>query len=202
MNPLRLIDANKVTLAEIQIGTGSDAFARRVTTDFVRAVLTAPEGSEVAVQTRRGWERRYIVQRRGQYFTRTAPPKPSEVPTMPVGRGHRRGKATGPLPVLPPRAATPVEVTHDDAVTVLSLIAEEVEPAPLPPPVLRLVRDEEVAGDAGSRCWALEAVQEGVFSDDDAIRLAPLENTPKNRWVLGLLRRELVTVAQALRLVK
>lgn len=202
MNPLRLIDPNKAVLAEIQIGTGSDAFARRVTTDFVRAVLTAPEGSEVAVQTRRGWERRYIVQRRGGYFTRTAPPKPSEVPSMPVGRGHRRGKATGPLPVLPPREVTPVEVTQDEQVTVLALIAEQVEPAPLPPPVLRLVRGDESTDDAGSRCWALEAVQEGVFSDDDAIRLAPLENTPKNRWVLGLLRRELVTVAQALRLVK
>lgn len=179
MNTLRLTSGDDV-LASVLIGTGSDAYARRVPTAFVRAALEAPEDAYIAVQTRRGWERRYIVQRNGQYFTRTAPPKPSEVPRMPVGRRGRKVVTEAP--------------------SVLHLIADEVEPPPAPTPKFRLVRDADEA--AGHREWCLEAVQEGVFSDDDAIRLLPVENSRKNRWVLSLVRRELVTVAQALRLMK
>lgn len=201
MNTLRLSDPSNAAIAEIKIGTGSDAFARRVPSGFVRTVLTAPEGSVLAVETRRGWERRYIVERQGRYYTRTAPPKPSEVPSMPVGRGGRGGKrqgqkASGPIPVLPPREAS----ERSGSASVLSLIAEEVEPPPSPAPVrlLSLVRDSE----DGHKFWCLEAVESGIFSSDDAIRLIPLQNVPKNHWVLGLLRKQGVTVAQAQRLVR
>lgn len=52
------------------------------------------------------------------------------------------------------------------------------------------------------RQWALEALNEGVFTVEQALKIAGVTDTPRNRWALGLLGRGEITLAQAAKLLR
>jgi hypothetical protein len=52
------------------------------------------------------------------------------------------------------------------------------------------------------RQWALEALGEGVFTVEQALKIAGVTDTPRNRWALGLLGRGEITLAQAAKLLR
>jgi hypothetical protein len=65
---------------------------------------------------------------------------------------------------------------------------------PPPPPPTTETGDE--------RQWALEALGEGVFTVEQALKIAGVTDTPRNRWPLGLLGRGEITLAQAAKLLR
>lgn len=76
----------------------------------------------------------------------------------------------------------------------------EVSDARLPPPPAE-IHVPEVAV-AEQRQWALEALNEGVFTVEQALKIAGVTDTPRNRWALGLLGRGEINLAQAAKLLK
>lgn len=70
MNTLRATDANGRVLMNCMIETGAHPAGRRVPTSFVRQI---PPGSILEIETRRGWERRYLIEQKGVWYTRTTP---------------------------------------------------------------------------------------------------------------------------------
>lgn len=71
--------------------------------------------------------------------------------------------------------------------------AEKLGVLPPPPPTTE-------TGD--ERQWALEALAEGVFTVEQALKIAGVTDTPRNRWPLGLLGRGEITLAQAAKLLR
>lgn len=52
------------------------------------------------------------------------------------------------------------------------------------------------------RQWALEALADGVFTVEQALKIAGVTDTPRNLWALGLLGRGEITLAQAAKLLR
>jgi hypothetical protein len=52
------------------------------------------------------------------------------------------------------------------------------------------------------RQWALEALGEGVFTVEQALKIAGVTDIPRNRWALGLLGRGEINLAQAAKLLR
>jgi hypothetical protein len=73
---------------------------------------------------------------------------------------------------------------------------EKVPPFYPPPPA------EVRVSSADERQWALEALGEGVFTVEQALKIAGVTDNPRNRWALTLLGRGDITLAQAARLLK
>lgn len=71
MNTLKLVSPEGTDIAQCEIHTGSRKGARRVPARFARTVQFAPDGSTLAVQTRKGWEPRRIVLKGRNWYTRT-----------------------------------------------------------------------------------------------------------------------------------
>jgi hypothetical protein len=70
-NNLRVLDADANVIHTEVIETGSRRSARRVSKRVADLHLLL--GCPVQVETRRGWETRYIVKVRGAYYTRVHP---------------------------------------------------------------------------------------------------------------------------------
>lgn len=67
----------------------------------------------------------------------------------------------------------------------------------LPPPPA-----EVCAAERDERQWALEALGEGVFTVEQALKIVGVTDTPRNRWALTLFGRGDITLTQAARLLK
>jgi hypothetical protein len=67
----------------------------------------------------------------------------------------------------------------------------------LPPPPAEIY-----VAEMDERQWALEALGEGVFTVEQALKIAGVTDTPRNRWALGLLGRGVITLAQAAKLLR
>jgi len=73
--------------------------------------------------------------------------------------------------------------------------AEKLGVLPPPPAEIYVAEMDE-------RQWALEALGEGVFTVEQALKIAGVTDTPRNRWPLGLLGRGEITLAQAAKLLR
>jgi hypothetical protein len=73
--------------------------------------------------------------------------------------------------------------------------AEKLGVLPPPPAEIYVAEMDE-------RQWALEALGEGVFTVEQALKIAGVTDTPRNRWALGLLGRGEITLAQAAKLLR
>jgi hypothetical protein len=71
-NNLRVLDTDLNTIHTEVIETGKARSARRVSQRVARLHLQL--SFIVEVETRRGWERRYVVQVGNAYYTRVHPP--------------------------------------------------------------------------------------------------------------------------------
>lgn len=70
----------------------------------------------------------------------------------------------------------------------------------LPPPPAEIHVPEVAATE--QRQWALEALGEGIFTVEQALKIAGVTDTPRNRWALELLGRGEITLAQAAKLLR
>ena len=94
----------------------------------------------------------------------------------------------------------PVETSWTDHLA--PLIPVEVGEVAHPTPVKTFARPAPATETGDERRWALEALGEGVFTVEQALKIAGVTDNPRNVWTLGLLGRGEITLAQAAKLLK
>ena len=70
----------------------------------------------------------------------------------------------------------------------------------LPPPPAEIYVPEIAA--AEERQWTLEALNEGVLTVEQALKIAGVTDAPRNRWALGLLGRGDIDLVQAAKILR
>ena len=94
----------------------------------------------------------------------------------------------------------PVETSWTDHLA--PLIPVEVGEVAHRTPVKTAARPAPATGTGDERRWALEALGEGIFTVEQALKIAGVTDNPRNVWTLGLLGKGEITLAQAAKLLK